>query len=134
VLTRRFEKGRHHVDLTLGAGARVEGLRLELKRDAPEDYVTALRSLGFDPGPAGPVGNARAAEAIHFLKDRRRDQPQRSCGDLPVDPPAPLTTPALVAGAPQGNPRPGNTGTPPRPLFPLVDPQEPASPVVPVGS
>jgi len=135
VLTRRFEAGRHHLDLMLGAGARVEGLRLELKRDAPEDYAVALRSLGFDPGPPGPVEAARASEAERFVKNRRAERTVQGCGDLPLPPPSPLSAPALTAGAPTGPQPPGNTGaTPDVPPFPLVDPQAPASPVRPVGS
>jgi len=138
VLSRRFEAGRHHVDITLGAGARIEGMRLELKRDDVGDYVTALRSLGFDPGPPGPVTGAAAAEAIRFLKRRRAEDPALKCGDVPLSPPPTVAAPpALVAGVPQPV-QPGGGGggvgpVDPGVTFPNVDPQEPASPVVPVG-
>lgn len=132
MLTRRFEEGRHHVDVTLGAGARVEGLRLERKRDDVAGYVAALRSLGFDPGPAGPVTRARAGEAVRFLKQRRGEDPALQCGDLPIDPPRPETAPALVAGVPAAV-QTGAAAFPSLPPLPLVEPQTPASPVVPVG-
>lgn len=140
VLTRRFEAGRHHVDLRVGAGARVEGLRLERKRDAVQDYVATLRSMGFDPGPPGRLERARAAEAIRFLRRQRDEDPRLDCGDVPFGVPAAVVTappPALVAGAPQGGgvqaTNPGAVSSPPQPIFPIVEDQQPASPVVPIG-
>lgn len=133
--TAAFDTGRHVFNVALAQGASVERLRLERKRAEPEDYLTTIRRLGFDPGPEGPVSRAKANEAVAFILARRSSLPRSDCGDEPAtlvaqlgpdggraEPPAPVTPPGPPGPLPPG---------PPPVTPPLVPPQLPASPVVP---
>jgi hypothetical protein len=131
--------GRHTLILTLGDGATVERVRFELKKSAPVDYLAALKRLGFDPGPDGPVSRGRALDAARFVHDQRRSLVAALCGDqVPFDE-TPTTLPTQVAdttppGGPQEPPIVPPVPVPP-PIGgpPLLPPQPPSSPTQPTG-
>ena len=62
LMTAELTAGRHVFTVTLGRGAGVERLRLQGRKTAPEDYVAAVRELGFEPGPDGS-DHAREGES-----------------------------------------------------------------------
>lgn len=138
VMSQPMSAGRHTLAVNLGDGAVVERLRLERKKDAPSDYLATLRRLGFDPGPDGPVARDKAVAAMGFVRAKHRERVGKLCGD----PTLPEFTPpagAQVAGA--GTQQAGRPVAPPNPPPPpalfspsLLPPQEPASPVSPVGA
>jgi hypothetical protein len=128
-MTAMFGAGRHFFNVTMGAGASVERLRAELKKDRPADYVATLRRLGFDVGPAGPVSRARAVDAMHFVQQRRMEM-VGACGDVV----APVVERALAEAAPVAGPGTGAgfTGNGPgeRPFVPIAGPTTPPAPPV----
>jgi hypothetical protein len=138
VMTQAFSAGRHSVAVTLLDGAGVERLRLEKKKQTPADYLAALRRLGFDPGPDGPVTRDKALDAMKFVQRRREDLATTFCGDvrLPTSalPPAQLAT-AAQSGAASATTNTTTTGAVNPPVPPLgsalLPPQQPASPTQP---
>jgi hypothetical protein len=118
VMTQELQAGPHSFVVTLAAGAAVERLRLERKKDTPGDYAATVEDLGFDLGPDGPFSRARALDAISFVRGQRALVTAR-CGD--VRPPEILTVdlgPGAGAGQGQGQP--------------ASQPASPAQPVAPV--
>ena len=77
VLAQVLAKGRHLLVVTLAGGASLDRVRVERKKDAASDYVAALRRLGFDAGPEGPVSRATALEAARFVREKRRGPVRR---------------------------------------------------------
>jgi hypothetical protein len=140
ILTQPLAPGRHVLALTLGAGAALQHVRIELKKHAPTDYVATLLRLGFAPGAPGPVTRARAIDAASFVRDRRRALLAAMCGDQVVIEEAP---PVLTARVPD---RPAEETAPqPPPVAPvkpveppigppLLPPQPPATPTEPADS
>jgi hypothetical protein len=139
LLTAEFTAGRHFFTVKLAAGAVVERLRVERRKDTPADYLATIRRLGFDPGPDGPITRDKAIDAMRFLQGRRKEVLGGPCGDVPP----PTTTVASGTGGPGGlaepvgsiqgpgvAPPPTGTGEPPL-APPVIPPQQPASPVVP---
>jgi len=140
VMTGEFTAGRHFFGGTLAQGASLGRVRLERKKASGADYVAALRRVGFDPGPDGPISRAKAVEAMRFLQ-RRRLEAVALCGDI-VIPGAPPPGAVLVAQAqPPGQgsggggaaqPPPGPTGPGEPPIgSPVIPPQGTVSPVRP---
>src|SRR5918995_3267623 len=72
VMSQPFSAGRHTFTVALAAGAVIERVRLERKKERSTDYLATLRRLGFDPGPDGPVSRDKALEAMRFIQDRGR--------------------------------------------------------------
>ena len=99
ILSQVFAAGRHTLVLTLGDGAVFERLRIEKKKSQPADYVAALRRLGFDAGPDGPVARARALDAVAFIRDKRRALIASLCGDMVRFEETPTALPTQVAGS-----------------------------------
>jgi hypothetical protein len=135
VLTAPFTAGRHTFVVTLPPGAELGRVRLERKKDAPEDYRAALARVGFDVGGPGPISRERAGAAMEFIRDHRRRLPRTGCGDVPppdaleagLAEPAGANGPgrAVTAGRPPGEvgvplPGPPVTTPPPPPTFPPV--------------
>ena len=138
VMSQTFAAGRHTLVLTLGEGATLERLRLELKKSEASDYVATLRRLGFEPGPDGPVARARALDAMRFIREQHRRLLGELCGDVPLQEP-PTALPTQVAGASPIAPtqppaqRPGGGAGQPPIGPPILPPQPPASPTAPSG-
>jgi hypothetical protein len=136
VFSQPLSAGRHTLSVTLGDGAAVERLRLERKRDGAQDYVAALRRLGFDPGPDGPVSRERAVAAMGFVRDRHRERARGLCGDPSL--PEFTAPPAQIAAAgaqPAGRPTTPNPPPGPDVFTPtFLPPQPPASPVSPTAA
>jgi hypothetical protein len=133
LMTASFTAGPHSLAFTLGAGATVERLRLEPRREEAPDYVSALRRLGFDPGPDGPVTREKAVEAARFVASRRRAAPQDACGDVLLELSLRLAeraAPPDTAAPPPAGPA-GPDGPPPIGPPVVVPPQPPASPTRP---
>ncbi|HEY7514544.1 MAG TPA: hypothetical protein VIC87_08700 [Vicinamibacteria bacterium] len=137
VLSGVFAAGPHSFSVTLGPDAVVHRLRLERKKDGVEDYAAALKRLGLDLGPEGPVTRAKADEARRFIERRRTLLAAEACGDIVRPSTLVAATPGGAPGAAAG---PGATGSGPGggpgpdPISPpFIPPQEPASPVLPVG-
>jgi hypothetical protein len=141
VLTSPFAGGRHILAVTLGAGATVQRIRVERKRDAGEEYIATLLRLGFDVGTTNPVPRALAVDAMNFIKTQRRQLlgEEKDCWDIEMPDadavvtgaPAP-TVPPVPPGVipPVVPPPPGTTG----PLGPPeIPPQVPASPTTPLA-
>src|SRR5206468_2304219 len=129
VMSQAFGSGRHTFTVALAAGAVVERVRLERKKERTPDYVATLRRLGFDPGPDGPVTRDRALAAMRFIQDQRPSLLARLCGDvvLPeIGGPSPQVAEAGAAAAPP--PRVGPLPPPPIGSV-LLPPQPSASPV-----
>lgn len=132
VMSQSFGAGRHTFAVTLAEGAVVERVRFERKKESAAGYLAALRRLGFDPGPEGPVSWERAAAAARFIEGRGTARIAGMCGDLalpePVVPTPVLAPPASsVAAATQG----AAQAPPPSVGSVLLPPQPPASPVQP---
>jgi hypothetical protein len=134
VMSQPFGAGRHTFTVALAAGAVVERVRLERKKGRAPDYVAALRRLGFDPGPDGPVSWDRALAATRFIQDQRPALLARLCGDVVLPQVAGSSPQVAEAGTPAAPP-PG-VGTPrPAPIGPvLLPPLPPASPVTPLSA
>ena len=135
VMSQPFSAGRHTFTVALAAGAVIERVRLERKKERSTDYLATLRRLGFDPGPDGPVSRDKALEAMRFIQDRGRVLLGRWCGDILL----PETSAQVVAEAEaSGSPPPAAGTTNPAPPAPpsvggvLLPPQLPASPVTPL--
>jgi hypothetical protein len=133
-MSQTFAAGRHTLVLTLGDGASVERVRIEMKKSEPADYVATLKRLGFDQGADGPVARSRALDAIGFVREQRRNLVVSRCGDVPLEElPTPL--PTQVAGAATGTEpatQPPSRAEPPLGL-PILPPQPPASGTSPRG-
>jgi hypothetical protein len=141
LLTAEFAAGRHFLGATLADGASLGRVRLERKKASGPDYVAALRRLGFDPGPDGPITRVKAVEAMRFLERRRLDA-IAACGEIiiPGPPPPAATLVAQAQGAGEGGggggagggPPSGPTGPAEPPLGPpVLPPQDAVSPVRP---
>ncbi len=143
ILSQAFSAGRHTLTLTLGEGASVDRIRLELKKDAAARYVETLRRLGFEAGADGPVERASALDAARFVRDKRRATLAALCGDhLPFEETEPTLPAQLLEPEPErpgSEPPPPGGGEPPPvqppsepPLGPpILPPQPPATPTVP---
>jgi hypothetical protein len=136
VMSNQFNAGRHSFAVTLGGGAAVERLRIERKKSSPADYLAAIRALGFDPGPDGPVTPDRAVDAMKFVREGRGEVLATLCGDVQIEPVAPAL-PTIAAAAVVAPAAATSAGVPapplPPPLPPDLGPQQPASPTQPQG-
>lgn len=94
VLTAQFAAGRHALSVLLAPGAVIHRVRVERKKESPADYVSTVRRLGFDVGPAGPMPRDRAVDAMRFLEKGAAPMRAALCGDIVV--------PTEVAGARAG--------------------------------
>jgi hypothetical protein len=142
IVTARFTAGRHTMDVTLAPGAAIQRLRIERKKDGPEDYEGALARLGFDVGAPGPISRDRAVDLMNFIRAQRRLMAglDRYCGDTIEAEVA--STQQMASGGPFGSlpggviagpgtvPPPTGPGVPPI-APPVIPPQDPASPVTP---
>jgi hypothetical protein len=139
ILSQVFAAGRHTLVLTLGDGAVFERLRIERKKSTPADYVAALKRLGFDPGPDGPVARGRALDAVGFIREQRRSVLASLCGDRVPFEETPTALPTQVAGTTTSTPGAGpvrpqgqSTGQTEPPIGPpILPPQPPASGTTP---
>src|SRR5579862_211777 len=137
--TTEFAAGRHFFNVHLGAGASIARLRLEKRKDGPEDYLETLKRLGLDLGSAGPIARDKAVEAMNYVRLGRAALLEGACGDVltaaettllaqgqggPLpEPPGPVVGPGVP---------PATSGQGPPPLTPpAAPPQIPASPVTP---
>jgi len=133
ILTARFNAGRHVLAVTLAPGAVVQRIRVLHRRDAPEDYVAALRRIGFDAGADPQVSRRVAVDGMNFIRDRRRQLLglDRFCGDT-IEVGVPVNRVAQGAsGAPAGPGAPGGPGATGVATNPVVPPEPPPPPVVP---
>jgi hypothetical protein len=94
VLTAPFTAGRHSFMVSLPPGAELGRVRLERKKDGPDDYRATLARAGFEVGAPGPIARDRADEAIAFIREQRRRLPRTGCGDVSL--------PEALDGAPAG--------------------------------
>lgn len=119
VNTALLTSGRHALGVNLGAGATIERIRLERKKDADADYVATLRRLGFDVGPEGRVSRPKAIAGMEWVSARRRESTRTSCGDVVP----PNDQDVLVASqTPGGTTPPGGGVNPPGVDVPGTDP------------
>jgi hypothetical protein len=139
LLTAEFTAGRHFLSGTLAEGASLGRVRLERKKASGADYVAALRRLGFDPGPEGPITREKAIEAMRFL-ERRRLGALALCGDIVIPGPPPPGAVLVAQAQPPGQggeaggaPQPPGPGGPTEPPIgsPVLPPQQVMSPVRP---
>lgn len=127
-----FAAGRHTLEVTLGAGASVQAVRLERKKSRPADYLAALARLGAPGLAAGAVSRATALDLARFVADARRQALGAEClQPLPLEP----ATTRVAGRAPAEVPAP-QPPDPPRPVPPPIDtpilpPQEVATPTQP---
>jgi hypothetical protein len=68
IATLNLMAGRHLVTVTLAPGTVVASVKAERKNAAPADYMAALKRLGFDVGPEGPISRARAVDAMNWVR------------------------------------------------------------------
>ncbi len=135
ILAQPLAPGRHLLALTLGADGNVSRLRIERKKRSPADYVSALKRLGFDPGPPGPVSRATALDAAEFIRNRRRSFLAEFCGDpvtIEEEPPQLAVREPSERGESAPAAKPPEVIEPPNPVF--LPPQSPATPTQPLGS
>jgi hypothetical protein len=131
IMSQPFAAGRHSFSVVLADGGSVERVRLERKKAAARDYVAALRRIGFDPGPDGPVRRDTAAGAARFLQERQRSARDTACGDVVLPPPAPPAVVVAEAAAPgAAAPSGAQPAVPPLesvllPTQPIVSPVQP---------
>ena len=134
VMSQPFGAGRHTFTVALTAGAVVERVRLERKKERAPDYVAALRRLGFDPGPEGPVSWDKALAAMRFIQGQRPALLARLCGDVALPELAGSSPQVAEAGAAPAR-SPGVGTSRPPPIGPVVlPPLPPASPVLPLSA
>jgi hypothetical protein len=134
LMTAEFTAGRHLFTVTLASGAGVERLRLQRRKNSPQDYVAAMQRLGFDPGPDGPVTREKAVEAMGFIASKLDERAESDCGDVGLD--ANVQVADTGEAGPTTPPGGGVTPIPPgggQPPIgpPVIPPQPPASPVQP---
>jgi hypothetical protein len=147
ILSARLSQGPHAFVATLGPDTLVERVRIEPKKDGPEDYLATVKRLGLELGGAGPVSRDAAEEARRFVERRRLQLAAELCGDIlrPGTLVAELAGGGQAGGAGTGNAPGGGTpgggetqpGTPgegggPVPP-PIIPPLPPPSPTLPVG-
>lgn len=134
ILSQLFAAGRHSIEVTLGDGASLQSVRFERKKDTASDYVAALRRLGFDPGPDGPVSRALAVDAARFVREQRRAALAAECLEpLPLEETMPPPAPRVAGTQPAPPPgRPPGSLEPPI-VAPVLPPQEVATPTQPGG-
>jgi hypothetical protein len=131
ILSGEFSSGLHTFSVVLGAGAAVERLRLERKKDSAADYVATVRRLGLELGPDGPVARERADAAWQFVRGRHGSGIEESCGEVVLSD-TQVASAGPAAGAPPGGAVP--PGVPPGnpPIGPpVLPPVPPASPILP---
>lgn len=134
IMTQAFSAGRHTLLLTLGDGATVDRVRLERRKDAPADYVTTIRRLGFDPGPAGPVSRDKALDAMRFVRESRRALAGALCGDAVEEVPSAQLAQVTGTAAPPPVTPPVQPPVVEPPIGPpILPPQPPATPTQPGG-
>jgi len=149
IITSNFNVGRHSFSVLMAQGAMVGRLRLQRLKGEPQDYVAALKRVGFDAGPQGPITRAKATEAMDWLRGRWKQKQvdalvcsiQPSLGRAPIagqlagggaTTTSPVVQPPTVGPPGTEGPGPG-PGTPPTLPPPVpTDPQPPATPVLPV--
>jgi hypothetical protein len=134
LLAQVLGRGRHLLVVTLAEGASFDRIRVERKKDSASDYVAALRRLGFDAGPEGPVSRVTALAAARFVQEKRTRLLALACGDtVPRTPPAASPVPSLQAVVTP--PAVPPLVQPPVPPLgpPIIPPQEPATPTLPSG-
>ena len=127
VLTAQFAPGRHAFSVLLAPGAALQSVRAERKKDTPADYVTTVRRLGFDVGPAGPMPRNRAVDAMRFLQTKAAPMKMALCGDVVL----PATAVPVTRAGLQVAQIPGPAQPPP-----FAGPGQPplgSGPLVPVG-
>ncbi len=140
ILSQPLARGRHVLTLTLGAGGALQHVRIERKKSAPADYVSALERLGFEVGEPGPVARATALDAARFVREKRGALLASLCGDRVRIEEAPAPSTVRVAdrssgrgsASPLAAPRPAEPVEPPIGP-PLLPPQPPATPTRPLG-
>ena len=131
ILTARFGIGRHMLAVTLAPGAVVQRIRMVRLKDAPEDYMAALKRLGFDVGAESPAPRQVAVDAMSFVRDERRRRlgEDRLCGDtIEVGVPVNLAGPTTPGGGPPIVQPPGPPVVPPVVPPPPPPPPEPTQP------
>lgn len=128
ILTARFRAGRHYLAVNLTPGSAVARLRIEKKKDSPDDYVATLKRVGFDVGPDGPISRSRAVDAMNFVRGRKGDFLGDLCGPE-LDRRIQVATggAGIVAQQPAG-PVPGPGANPPETGDPLPPVNEPVDP------
>jgi hypothetical protein len=133
IMTQSFSAGRHTLMVSLGNAASLDLVRIERKRNAPEDYESTMRRLGFDPGSEGPVSRDTAISAMDFIADKREENLTMMCGDTIRVDETPLPPPLMAElPAPSDPVAPAAPGVAPIGQ-PVLPPQEPASPTSPTG-
>lgn len=125
VLTAQFAAGRHAFSVLLAPGAVIQRVRVEMKKETPADYVTTLRRLGFDVGPAGPMPRDRAVDAMRFLEKGAVPMKEARCGDVVLPSEVPGTRAGLEVAQVVGPAQPGPNVGGGQPPF--------GGPLVPVG-
>jgi hypothetical protein len=131
IMTQSFSAGRHTLMVSLGNAATLDLVRIEKKKNGPEDYEATMRRLGFDPGAEGPVTRDTAISAMDFIADKRQEQMAIMCGDSIVVDETPLPPPLMAdLPAPTDPVAPAPPGVPPIGA-PILPPQAPASPTSP---
>ena len=139
VLTGIFPKGQHYFSASLGPDTVVERIRIQQKKDAPEDYLATVERIGLELGASGPITREKAEEARRFLERRASQRERELCGDIlrPGTLVAELTpnvsgagTGGGAGGGPGGNP--GGGGDVPPPVIPPLPPGSPVN-VVPAS-
>jgi hypothetical protein len=133
VLSQSLSAGRHTLVVGLADGATLETVQIEKKKASPQDYVAALRRLGFDAGPAGPISRDRAIDAMRFIRDQRRSGQLELCGDTVEIDETGLPPSSPVVQVPATGPPTGPPPSPEKPPIgpPILPPQEAASPTQP---
>ena len=132
ILTQAFSAGRHNLMVSLGDSATLDLVRIERKKDTPEDYVATMRRLGFDPGPEGPVSRDTAISAMEFIRDKKQEAMAIMCGDSIIVDDTPLPPPLLAELPSPTDPVPPiSVQAAPLGGTPLLPPQAPASPTAP---
>jgi hypothetical protein len=87
VLSSDFTAGPHAVAVRLGPNSTVEAVRVQRKQAGADAYVAALKGLGLELGPDGPVTRSKMVDAVDFLRKENRASMGASCAG--VAPPQP---------------------------------------------
>jgi hypothetical protein len=112
VLSSDFTAGPHAVAVRLGPNSTVEAVRVQRKQADSKAYVAALKNLGLELGPDGPVTRGKMVDAADFLRRENRANMGASCTEVAPPQPNPPSGQQVTHIEVPGQPAP-TAGEPP---------------------
>jgi hypothetical protein len=135
VATLPLVAGRHFISVAMMPGTMIARVKMERKKEGPPDYIGALKRVGFDVGPEGPITRKKALEAMDFVRTHLAADPATAGCETELEqgltePVAAVPPQAPASGLGVQAPPPGQGLEPTGPSLVPVDPP-PGTPGVP---